>query len=65
VWWEIEWSFNGKFCQEYLYLKLSKSGNCFSRYNRNVGDVFFETQCIRLASSHVMAGEITWCIIIS
>ena len=43
---EIEWSFDGKLCQEYSYQKLSKSDNWFSSYSRKYWGCFFETQCI-------------------
>jgi len=38
--WETEWSFDGKLCREYLYQKLSKSGNWFSSDNQKCQGCF-------------------------
>jgi len=44
--WKTEQSIDGKLCQEYLYQKLSKSGNWFSSYSQKCWGCFFGTQCI-------------------
>ena len=55
--WETERSLDGKFCQEYLYQKLSKADTSYSRKCRGY---FFETQYISLLLTLILC--IVYCI---